>query len=419
MRDKYLIIGSGPAGLKAAEKIREINGAKEVKLVSKEDCMPYCPAALPYLLAGRMKEDDMWLRDEGHFRRKDITFVRGKKIVQLVPDKKQVIYQDGDIDEYETLLIATGAQTSLPPVEGISGVNVLGFRTIGDCKELNGKLNRNTHVTILGAGMVAVELAMALIERGNKVQILGRGRPLRSYFDEESGAYVRAVMVDHGVQIATGKKIKRVQEQGDTIEVVCADGDVVETNLLICCAGVEPRIPFLDGTGVQVNQGIVVDNRLRTNIQGIYAAGDVAETPDFFNREYGINAILPNALDQGGIAGINMTGREERYKGWIPMNVVNLVGSIFFSIGFSGMRKGKGITIKEEKQEEKRYFKRLVFEAGRLVGGMFVNTDVDPGIIRYLIEHRIDVGDYIEPLFYETRDLSRWLMLEAERHTLR
>ena len=415
MVKRHLVLGCGPAGLKAADKIRETNGDYEIKLVSMEDSLPYCPASLPYLLAGRIREEDLWLRDEDYFLKKGISFTKGKQAVRVLPDKKCVIYKDGDVDEYDALLIATGAETSTPHIEGLKDINILNFRTLTDYLRLNSMLSSKTVVAIIGAGMVAIEIAMALVERGINVKIIGRGRPLRSYFDEQPGTYIADILTKYGIQITTGKKLVTARQLKDSIEVVSDDGQVFEANLLINCSGVTPRISFVEGSGIKINQGIVVDSQLGANISGIFAAGDVAEAPDFFHGLMGISAILPSATDQGRIAGENMSGKNNNYKGWIPMNLVNLFDKTICSLGLHKPRKSEGI-IMEEKDDEKRYFKRLVFEEGELVGAMFVNSEIEPGIIRYLIEHKVKVGRYKELLFYETNDVSHWLMLENEKH---
>jgi len=417
MVKRQLVLGCGPAGLKAAEKIRETNDDYEVKLVSLENCLPYCPASLPYLVAGRIGEEDLWLRDEDYFLKKGISFTKGKQAVRVLPDKRRVIYQDGDVDEYDALLIATGAQPSMPLIERFKDINILNFHTLTDYRRLNSMLSSQTVVAIIGAGMVAIEIAMALVERGINVKIIGRGRPLRSYFDEQPGTYITDILTNYGIQITTGKKLAIARQLKDSIEVVSDDGQVFEANLLINCSGVTPRISFLEGSGIKINQGIIVDRQLGTNINGILAAGDVAEAPDFFHGLIGISAILPSATDQGRIAGENMSGKNNNYKGWIPMNLFNLFDNTICSLGLHKPRKSEGV-IMEEKDDGKRYFKRLVFEEGELVGAMFVNSEIEPGIIRYIIEHKVKVERNKELLFYETNDVSRWLMLENEKHEM-
>ena len=162
---KHLIIGTGPAGLSALEAIRRITLQDEVKLVSLEDTLPYYPAALPYLLSGKITEDQLWMRDENYFRNKKSTLVRGKEVTQVLPEKQRVIYRDGSSENYDTLLIATGAESMRPQIHGLEEVGAHDFRTLTDCRRILSELN-DKKSAILGAGLVGMKIAAALLERG-------------------------------------------------------------------------------------------------------------------------------------------------------------------------------------------------------------------------------------------------------------
>ncbi|MFC2073081.1 NAD(P)/FAD-dependent oxidoreductase [Chloroflexota bacterium] len=411
---KHIIIGSGPAALSAVDKIRSLNEDDEIKIVSRENNLPYSPAILPHLLAGRTTEDDIWLRDKEYFRKTKVTFASGKEVTQVLPENKQVVYRDGDVDEYDNLLIASGAEPATLPIKGLNEDGFLNFHTLDDYYGLNRMLEGGTEVAILGAGMVAMELAMALAEKGNKVKVIGRGRPLRAYFDEQAGGYIRDIFVNNGVQITTGKNIREVKIYRQGIEVDCVDGDVFKADLLVSCLGVRPRLALLEGSGIRVNQGILVDNQMRTNLENIYAAGDVAEAPDFFYKRPGISAVLPSAIAQGKVAGANMAGEKCNYEGWISMNLLNIFENSAFSVGIT-MPKDDDGEMFEEKDDGKRYFKRLITRDNKIFGAMFVNVELDPGVILYLIEKRVDIGAYKEVLFEQPKEISRWLMLKTER----
>ncbi|MFC1949391.1 NAD(P)/FAD-dependent oxidoreductase [Chloroflexota bacterium] len=411
---KHIIIGSGPAALSAVDRIRSLNQDDEILVISREGTLPYSPAILPYLLAGRTTESDIWLRDEEYFNNMKVTFASGKEVTKVLPAKKQVVYKDGSIDKYDNLLIASGAEPTALPIKGLSENGFLNLRTLDDYHRLDKSLENGTEVAILGAGMVAMELAMTLAERGNKVKIIGRGRPLRVYFDEQAGGYIRDIFVGHGVEITTGKSISEVKSSRDGFEVHCTDGEIFKAALLVCCLGVTPRLSLIEGSGIATNQGILVDNRMKTNMEGVYAAGDVAEAPGFFNNQPGISAILPSAIAQGKVAGANMAGEECDYEGWVSMNQLKFFGNSACSIGIAMPQDREGEVL-EEKTDADRYLKRMVIKDEKLIGAMFVNVDIDPGVIRYLIEKRVDIGAHKQALFEQPGEISRWLMLENER----
>lgn len=410
---KHVIIGTGPAAVNAVEKIRSFNREDGITMISREDTFPYSPAGLPYLLAGRTKEQDFRLREKDFFSDNNIEFLGGREVVSIQPDKKQVALTGGETVGYDTLLIASGASPAPLPVAGASEEDVLHFHTLADCIKLAGLLKPDTEVAVLGAGMIAMELAMALVERGNKVKIIGRGRPLRAYFEEQAGGYISDIFTQHGVEINTGKAISGIRKTGGGIEVDCGEGGVFKADVLVSCLGVQPRLSLVEGSGLKTGRGIIVNDRMETSVPGIYAVGDVAESAAFFGGKPGISAILPSAISQGKVAGANMAGQEAVYPGWISMNQIRFFGSTACSIGQSVPEDGAEVM--EEKDDTARYFKRLVFKDNRLVGVMLVNVPADPGTVRYVIEKKLDTSAVKEVLFRETLDTSRLLMLEHER----
>ncbi len=413
MAKKHVIIGCGSAALAALEKIRSINSDDEIKLVSREPYSPYSPTSLPYLLAGKIKESDIWIKDPDYFIRQSATFLPGKEVARLLPDENQVIYSDGNADNYDTLLIASGSEPAKPPIPGIDEVGFLGFHTLEDYYRLLPLLEGKRNVTILGAGLIGMEIAAALVERGHQVRVIEmESRVLPLYFDEEPSAYIGSAFAGKGVEILTGTRVAELKTANGKTSIVCASGDTFATDLLLTCTGVRARTGFTQGSGIELNQGIVVDRRMRTNKEEVYAAGDVAEAMDFFSGQYGISGIIPSAVGQGKVAGANMAGEEAEYRGWVSMNTFNFLGHTASSIGLS-MVSGEDKDILQRQNDG--HFQRLVFQDGHLIGAMFLNIEVNPGVVRYLIENKIEVENYKQLLSQKVRETSLWLMLEAER----
>ncbi len=410
MQKKHLIIGAGPAALSALEAIRRITSQDEVKLVTLEDYLPYSPAALPYLLRGGITEAQLWLRDDAYFRDQRCTLVRGKEVTRLLPEKKEVIYHDGVSEFYDTLLIASGAEPVRPAIEEMDEVGIQHFRTLTDCRRLLGELKTKNRVAILGAGLVGMKIAAALLERGCRVSIVEKEQALLPlYFSEEAEVYIRQTFIDHKASLFMGKAVSSVKREGDQIKLFLSDGGSLTADILVNATGVKSRIPFLQGTGVRIASGILVDKRMGTSIDQIYAAGDVAEPPDFFTGDPKISAIIPSAVNQGRVAGANMAGVKAEYEGGIPMTAFDFMGNRAFSIGAPMLEQDPGQVLKQKDGQKKR-FKKLVFDGDRLVGGMFLNERVDPGIILHLIKERINLASHKEALFEGTKPLSDpWL----------
>ncbi len=413
-KKKRLIIGAGSAGLSAAEEIRKINAEDEIKLVTAEDFPPYSPTALPYLLSGRTDEARLPLKKGDYFDSINATLLRGKEVIRLSPETKEVAYKDGGRDTYDTLLIASGSEALRPSIKGLDKVGFLTFHTIRDYRLLKQQLRTKKDVAIYGGGLVAIELAVALLEMGHPVKLMVRSRILRRYFDAEAGEIIKGILTSKGAQIYEGHTIEEISGNEKQVKLSLSNGTTLDAEALVVALGVKPAISFLSGTDVKVGDGVLVDRRMNTNVKDIYAAGDVAEAPDFFTGKKGMNQILWTAVEEGRIAGSNMAGAKAEYKGWISSNIFNFFGSSAFSAGLA-MPPKNGYEVLNEKDDKKRLYKRLVYADGRLVGGMFINVDLDPGVILYLIENMVDVAAHKQALFEQPREISRWLMLDTEQ----
>lgn len=409
-RKKHLIIGAGTAGLSALEKIRAVNSEDEVKLVTMEDCPPYSPASLPYLLSGKITEAKLWMEGEDYFKKLKSTLVKGKQVSSVVPEKRQVVYHDSTSENYDFLLIAAGAETATPPVKGLAEVGALGFRTLADCRKLIQALNGKKDVAILGAGSIGMEVASVLLGRGCHVTIIEKEPGIVSLcYSEEAEVYIRQTFMDRGAEFLTGKTASEVKKKNGRVEIAFSDGKLLRADILVNAAGVRSRTSFLVGSGIKVNSGIVTDNRMRTSADRIYAAGDVAEPPDFFTQQQKVSAILPSAVNQGKVAGANMAGQSLEYEGGIPMTVSNFQGHKAFSIGMA-LPCGQGYQVIKQTDDQSRKFKKLVFDGERLVGAMYFNENIEPGVIVYLIKKRADISAHKEALFERTRPLTDpWL----------
>lgn len=415
---RHLIIGTGSAALSALESLRGINQDDEVKLVTKESVMPYSPTALPFLLSDRIKEANLWLKDGTFFEKMKGSHVLGKEVVKVVSEERKVLYKDGTDDNYDTLLIASGSGPVVREIKGLEETGYNTFHTFYDYraikKALSDKgLKSKGSVVIYGGGLVAAELAIPLLEAGHSVDLVVRSRILRSYVTKEIGDRVGEILREHGAKIHDGCVVEEVKRNGSGVDVALSNGKTLHSEIDILIAlGVEPATAFLEGSGITLNEGVIVDRGMRTNVDGIFAAGDVAEAPEFFFGKRGLSGILPSAVRQGKVAGLNMGGGEGEYSGWIPMNMFNFFGHVVFSVGLS---RDDRVEVLEDVDHSRGTFKELCFEEESLVGARFLDVKVDPGVFLYLIEHRVQVGPYRDMLLDKPRETSRWLMLEAEK----
>jgi len=370
--------------------------------------------SLPYLLSGHKKESDIFLTVEGFFENMKATLMKGIRVEKVMPQKKQVLLESGEKESFDTLLIASGSEPVRPRIKGLNGDHFLGFHTLSDYRELVRRLGSKQEVAILGGGYVGMEVAEALYERGHRPTVFEKEKGLLPLsFDPVVGDYLSQIYSEKGIDIHTGTEVSEVQGGKDFLEVVCGDGRRFKTDLLMTCVGVKSRIGILEGSGIEVNHGILVDKRMRTNAEEIYAAGDVAEAPDFITGLNGLSPISPSAVDQGKIAGSNMVGEAAEYDGWLSMNLYNFFGHVAVSMGQFTQSDGHEVLIK--KDDVNRSYRKMVCRDNLLVGASFFNVELDAGVMKYLIRNRIDIAPYKESLLEKPKEVGAWLMLEAEK----
>jgi phenylglyoxylate dehydrogenase epsilon subunit len=411
-RQKHLIIGCGSAGMSALKQLRKLNSSEDITLVSMETCRPYSPMSLPYVLSGRRRIEDIYTADAKYFDAMRAKLVLGKKMEGIDTKNQRVIYSDRETEAYDSLLIATGSEPSLQSL--LAESNIPGFHILADCLPLL-DLNGSKRVAVLGAGFVGMEVAAALCESGHEVSVIApRERILRLYFDPEMDDYIVDLFGRHGIRVSTGwGEVAETHEEDGAYRLNFESGKEVVADRVIAATGVKPRISFLDGSGILVNKGIVVDRKMRTSVPNVFAAGDVAESPDLLTGKYGLSLILPSAVEQGKVAAMSMAGREASYEGWLSVNSFNFFGQMAVSLGdFMGSDGARALV---KRGRERGAYTKLVFTDDRLVGANFFNVKVDSGVIRYLIRNRVAVGKHKDLLLEKPREAGQWLMLMAER----
>ncbi|MCL5265753.1 MAG: FAD-dependent oxidoreductase [Chloroflexi bacterium] len=411
--DRLVIIGNGSAAISAVRAIGEVGAAARVTVVSRESLPCYSPTALHYLLTGQTGDDELWLRDNSFYADHNVELASGRQVVALNVRHSTITLDDGCELPFDKLLIASGASPLIPPVPGLRGPGVFVLRSLADARQLREQAVRGRRAFVLGAGLIGLQVAHAFSEMGLHVTVVEReGQVLPLNLDAKAAEVVKRCYEEHDVTVILDRTLCELARNADDGRLIArlSDGEAVPADLVVVAAGVKPNVDFLTGSGVNVRLGILVDERMQTNIPGIYAAGDVAEAPDFFSRQPSYNAILPAAVEQGDVAGTNMAGGAKTYTGNIPMSILRYWDQWAISLG-----SASGPTVCEKQWPGNRCYRRLVFEENRLVGGVFVNTAIDPGIIISLIQNRVELDEQeVESLRQAPIHFSRGMMLRQE-----
>jgi NADPH-dependent 2,4-dienoyl-CoA reductase/sulfur reductase-like enzyme len=397
---KHLILGNGPAGVIAAETLRQADAGAEIVLVGSEQAPPYSRMAIPYLLEGEIDEAGTYLRKTaGHFQGLNINEKRSRAM-GLDCASRRVNFADGTHENYDQLLIATGSHPLRPPIPGLDRPQVQTCWTLDDARAIARLARPGSRVVQLGAGFIGCIIMKALASLGIDLTVVEMGdRLVPRMMTPTAGKMIRRWVETQGVKVRTQVGVSSVESGSDSaasLLVKLSSGESLPCDLLIVAAGVAPNIDFLQGTAVQVGKGVRVDRSMQTTVPGIYAAGDVAEAPDFFTGKPFVSAIQPNAADQARVAALNMAGQNVAMPGALAINVLDTLGMISTSFGqWWGLEQPDGVEHVDEKHQ--RYLS-LQFDGDILIGATAIGLIEHIGVLRGLIQNRTPLGAWKEAL---------------------
>lgn len=417
---KYLIIGNSAAAIGAVEAIRRNDKGSPVTIISDEPHHVYSRPLISYLLSGHTKEDKMYYRDENFYKENNVETVFNKKVTGVDTKKKQVILDNkgqgargkGQAIEYDKLLIATGGTPFVPPIKGKDRKNVYTFTKWSDAEEIIQLINPPhspftkggrggiRKAVVVGAGMIGLKAIEGLNTIGIDVAVVELAPEVLSRaLDKDASRIVQRKMEEAGVEVITNNEVVEITGRGETTTgVVLRDKKKIKCDLVIIAIGVIPNIGFIKESGIKINRGIVVDEKMETNVKGVYAAGDVAEALNMLTNEKMPIPIWPLAYRQGEIAGDRMSGGSLVYKGGFPMNSIEFSGAPTISIGIIDPR-GEGYESLIKNDSANGNYKRIIIKNERIVGAILVGNDVDrAGILTGLIKEQTPVTSFKDKL---------------------
>lgn len=311
-----VIVGGGLAGAKAAEALRREGFDGRVVLVGEEDERPYDrPPLSKGFLRGEDDIDKVYLHHAGFYDGHAIELRTESPVTAIDPSAGAVVLGTGERLSYDRLLLATGARPRRLRVPGADLDGIFYLRGLDDARRLRGALVQASRLAVVGGGWIGAEVAACARQLGRQVTLIHpRPAPLQAVLGPEVANVYGALHADHGVELHMGKRVAGFGGTGSVEEVLTADGDGIAADVVVVGVGVVPRTELAQAAGLTVDDGIVVDEHLRTSDPRIFAAGDVASAwHPFYARRVRVEHWA-NALNQGPAAARNMLERGEPYR---------------------------------------------------------------------------------------------------------
>ena len=383
---QYVIIGNGVAAAGCIEGIRSVDKDSKITVVSEENHPVYCRPLISYYLENKTDLERMNYRSADFYEKMGCNMIYGNKVIRIDADLKKVVLDDGTKLPYTEVCVATGSAPFVPPFEGLDTVEKkFSFMTLDDAFALEKAINKGSKVLIVGAGLIGLKCAEGLHGRVASITVCDLADSvLSSILDTDCAAIMQKHLEANGIQLMLGDTAVRFEKNFAQMK----SGKNVDFDILILAVGVRANTSLVKDIGGEVNRGIIVNERMETSVEDIYAAGDCAEGDDISLGQKRVLALLPNAYIQGHTAGVNMADGDEVFDKAIPMN----------SIEFFGLHVMTAGTYVGEMYEEKTdsTLKRLFTKDGLLKGFILIGKTERAGIYTSLIREKthLDTIDF-------------------------
>lgn len=397
---KHVIIGGGAAGIKAAEQIRSLEKDSKITIIM-EDMNIHSRCMLHKYLSGERGIEEMSFLPKEMEEKLNIEFFRGytissvdtdKKIVKIIPLNDQIgeANSGAKIEEvsYDRLLIATGSNGFIPPAPGLrEAKNVYCFRHLREAEIIREKAKDANDIAIIGAGLVGIDAAYGMLERGKKVTVIDMALSIiPMQLCKKAGDMYQKLFEDDGCKFELGRKVSdtKMDVNGNITSIILDNGTEVKCDLVISAAGERASIKFLEGSAVKIDRFIEVDDHMRTNVKDVYAAGNAT----------GLSGTWPNAKKEAEVAAYNMCGYDKVYDDTYAMkNTMNFYGLATLSLGSGKAEEGDRVI----EQQDSFGYRKAIIRNGVLDSVVLQGKNLNyAGVYQHIIKNKINIQDIIK-----------------------
>ncbi|VAX34283.1 Nitrite reductase [NAD(P)H] large subunit [hydrothermal vent metagenome] len=383
---KYVIAGNGVAGTTAAAFIRKIDNDGMITVIGDEAYPFYSRIRLIDFLSGDVDEKSIILKKDTWYEENKINLILNRAVTDIDVAKKELTLSPDKKLKYDKLLMATGGIPFVPAITGADKKGVFTLRTLKDAiaiREYAGMGNKR--LLIIGGGVLGLEAGNALRKSGISVAVVEFfPRLLPRQMDPDGADILRTQMEKMGFTFYLGTKTKEIFGADKVEGVLLEDGRRVDCDMIIISAGIRPNAALAQKAGLKIEKGLIVNDRMETELPDIYAAGDLVQHSGVF---YG---IWPAAEKQGEVAGINMAEGNSVYEGTTISNFLKIAGVGLVAAGnIDAEGKHESIVIKDP---GKFIYKKLVIKENTIIGAILYGDIKDMSSILKAIKNRTNIS---------------------------
>ena len=397
---RYLIVGDGVAGARAAVKIKEADPTGEVRIFTDEAFPFYYRVRFPEMIAGEINPKDIIIHSTDFYQNKGISLHLEEKVIEGNTDKKEVVSEKGKKYPYDLLLLAMGGYAFVPPITGVEKRGVFTLRSMQDAIRFKEFMGNVKQAILVGGGLVGLETGGALLKKGINVAVIEHNPwILPRQTDPEGSKILQGRLEQMGFSFYLKGQSEEIIGKDRVEGLRLKDGRTIDGQMVIISAGVRPNTALATALGLEVKNGVVVDDQMRTKKEGIFAAGDVAEHR---GRVYG---IWPAAQRQGETAGTNMAGGNGLYQGTVVSNTLKVVGINLTAAGEIDPEGKLECVVKSDR--EKCTYCKVAFKEDRIVGCILLGNVKGAAEIMNAIEKKIKIKESKDSILEEGFDFKK------------
>ncbi|MBN2650843.1 MAG: NAD(P)/FAD-dependent oxidoreductase [Spirochaetales bacterium] len=367
MKKNVIIIGNGAAGIRATSRLLNPDHDVNIKVFTEDAHLAYHRPRLIDHLSGRAKFEDFLMKREDFYSADNLDVEYGVRIEKVDPVAKVVIDSQGKSYGYDDLILAVGASSFVPPIENVGVAGVFALRSLDDSNRIIDYIAgvEGKKAVVLGGGLLGIETANSLLARGCDVSVVEMfDYLLPRQLDRDGGEVLQGLLEEKGLKFYLGTSAKSILGDGAVSGVALANGTQLDADIVVVSAGVRPNLDLAKASGIEVNRGILVNDRMETNFEGVYAIGDCCE-----HRSIVYGQVEP-AWQHADVAAGNILGDDLKYSGTKPMAKLKVTGIPVFSTGDISKDEGEVYSLKEKD----RYIKVFVNKE-RITSAMVIGTN--------------------------------------------
>jgi len=406
MTTSHVIVGDGIAGSSAAETIREEDPDADVTVITDEGEALYNRILIKEFAKGKLPEAPISIHEPEWYDERDIELHLNTYVTGIDPDAHEITTHEGDTFEYDKLLIATGGTPAQLPVENSDAKGIHHFWTFDDARAIKEHAETADNGIVVGAGLLGIDLAAICAAQELDAHYLMRGNRWWRYALSLDGAeIIHNALEERGVEPVFESGVDRftVDDDGHVTGAIDPNGEQFDGDWVGIAIGLNFNTEWLYGTGIETDNGVVVDQYMQTNVEDIYAAGDITRFYDTIIDDYAQNGAWGSAKEQGTVAAKNMVADDEAEEfRWVSSYSITHFDFPFLSFGHP---------TRGDDEAERRYsdteWRRLAFENGQLVGGVLIGDLSQQSTFKQLIREERQVADQKELLLEENVDLDK------------